>query len=209
MRTRGISKSEVSWICGELDEELLAFKERPLAHTVFPYVFLDATYCKARVNHRIVSQAAVIATGISASGHREIFGVMVGDSESKSFSAKFLRSLRARGLEHVQLVISDSHSGLVADIRTVPLGSAWQRCRVHFVRDVFGVIEKGSAEMVAATIRTTFAQTTAEQVRSQLDVVADMLGRQFQVHVAGSRCGHHGVRGLPAGTGRRSGALIR
>ncbi|MGW6317655.1 IS256 family transposase [Streptomyces sp. NPDC055099] len=175
----GISKSEVSRICGELDEELIAFRERPLDHTVFPYVFLDATYCKARVNHRIVSQAVVIATGISAGGHREILGLIVGDSESKPFWTRFLRSLRARGLDHVQLVISDSHSGLVAAIRTVFLGSAWQRCRVHFVRDVFSVIEKGSAEMVAATIRTIFAQTTAEQVRSQLDVVADMLGRQF------------------------------
>ncbi|RRR81760.1 IS256 family transposase [Streptomyces sp. RP5T] len=187
----GISKSEVSRICGELDAELTAFKERPLDHTVFPYVFLDATYCKARVNHRIVSQAVVIATGISATGHREILGHggpparaeprvgEVGDSESKPFWTKFLRSLRARGLESVQLVISDSHSGLVAAIRTVFLGAAWQRCRVHFVRDVFSVIERGSGEMVAATIRTIFAQTTGEQVRTQLNVVADMLGRQF------------------------------
>ncbi|WP_344415240.1 IS256 family transposase, partial [Streptomyces glomeratus] len=103
----------------------------------------------------------------------------VGDSESKPFWTKFLRSLRARGLENVQLVISDSHSGLVAAIRTVFLGAAWQRCRVHFVRDVFSVIERGSGEMVAATIRTIFAQTTGEQVRTQLNVVADMLGRQF------------------------------
>ncbi|MFE2584850.1 IS256 family transposase [Streptomyces sp. NPDC059378] len=175
----GISKSEVSRICGELDAELTAFKERPLDHTVFPYVFLDATYCKARVNHRIVSQAVVIATGISATGHREILGLMVGDSESKPFWTTFLRSLRARGLENVQLVISDSHSGLVAAIRTVFLGSAWQRCRVHFVRDVFSVIERGSGEMVAATIRTVFAQTTGEEVRTHLNVVADMLGRQF------------------------------
>ena len=187
----GISKSEVSRICGELDEELTAFKERPLDHTVFPYVFLDATYYKARVNHRITSQAVVIATGISATGHREILGHggpparaesrvgEAGDSESKPFRTKFLRSLRARGLENVQLVISDSHSGLVAAIRTVFLGSAWQRCRVHFVRDVFSVIEKGSGEMVAATIRTIFAQTTGEAVRAQLNVVADMLGRQF------------------------------
>ncbi|MEV7731578.1 IS256 family transposase [Streptomyces sp. NPDC088921] len=175
----GISKSEVSRICGELDEELTAFKERPLEHTVFPYVFLDATYCKARVSHRIVSRAVVIATGISATGHREILGLMVGDSESKPFWTKFLRSLRARGLENDQLVISDSHSGLVAAIRTVFLGAAWQRCRVHFVRDVFSVIERGSGEMVAATIRTNFVQTTGEQVRTQLNVVADMLGRQF------------------------------
>lgn len=121
----GISKSEVSRICGELDEELTAFKERPLDHTVFAYVFLDATYCKARVNHRIASQAVVIATGISATGPREILGLMVGDSESKPFWTRFLRSLRVRGLDNVQLVISDSHSGLVAAIRTVFLGSAW------------------------------------------------------------------------------------
>ncbi|WP_189136084.1 IS256 family transposase [Wenjunlia tyrosinilytica] len=175
----GISKSEVSRICGEVDEELTAFKERPLDHTVFPYVFLDATYCKARVNHRIVSPAVVIATGISATGHREILGLMVGDSESKPFWTRFLRSLRARGLEHVQLVISHSHSGLVAAIRTAFLGAARQRCPVHFVRDVFSVIERGSGEMAAATIRTIFAQTTGEQVRTQLNVVADMLGRQF------------------------------
>lgn len=112
----GISKSEVSRICGELDGELTAFKERPLDHTVFPYVFLDVTYCKARVNHRIVSQAVVIATGISATGHREILGLMVGESASKPFWTKLLRSLRARGLDNVQLVVSDSHSGLVAAI---------------------------------------------------------------------------------------------
>jgi putative transposase len=135
--------------------------------------------CKARVNHRIVSQTVVIATGISATGHREILGLMVGDSESRPFWTTFLRSGRARGLDNVQLVISDSHSGLVAAIRTAFLGAAWQRCRVHFVRDVFSVIEKGSGEMVAATIRTIFAQTTTQTVRTQLNVVADMLGRQF------------------------------
>ncbi|MFE4756505.1 transposase [Streptomyces sp. NPDC056704] len=95
----GISKSEVSRICGELDGELTAFKERPLDHTAFPYVLLDATYCKARVNHRIVFQAVVIATGIFVTGHRAILGLMIGDSESKPFWTMFLRSLRARGLE--------------------------------------------------------------------------------------------------------------
>jgi transposase-like protein len=175
----GISKSEVSRICADLDTEVGAFRDRSLVDQSFPYVFLDATYCKARVNHRIVSQAVVIATGISATGHREILGLMVGDSESKPFWTRFLRSLRARGLEHVQLVISHSHSGLVAAIRTVFLGAARQRCRVHFVRDVFSVIERGSGEMAAATIRTIFAQTTGEQVRTQLNVVADMFGRQF------------------------------
>ncbi|MFD6187667.1 IS256 family transposase [Streptomyces goshikiensis] len=175
----GISKSEVSRICAGLDEQLEVFRTRPLDHVRFPYVFLDATYVKARVEHRIVSQAIVIATGVTEDGGREVVGVMVGDSETEVFWSQFLRHLRERGLTGVRLVISDSHSGLVAAIRKVMIGAAWQRCRVHFVRNVFAVIPKGSAEMVAATIRTLFAQPTAETVRSHLDTVADMLGKQF------------------------------
>ncbi|MEU2835476.1 IS256 family transposase, partial [Streptomyces lavendulae] len=175
----GISKSEVSRICAGLDEQLDAFRARPLDHTRFPYVFLDATYVKARVDHQIVSQAVVIATGVTEDGGREVLGVMVGDSETEVFWTEFLRSLRERGLSGVRLVISDSHSGLVKAIRKVMIGSGWQRCRVHFVRNVFSVIPKGSAEMAAATIRTIFAQPTADAVRAQLDTVADMLGRQF------------------------------
>jgi putative transposase len=175
----GISKSEVSRICADLDEQLDAFRTRPLDHTRFPYVYLDATYVKARVNHQIVSQAVVIATGVTEDGGREVLGVMVGDSETEAFWTQFLRSLRERGLTGVRLVISDSHSGLVKAIRKVMPGAAWQRCRVHFVRNVFSVIPKGAAEMVAATIRTLFAQPTAEAVRAHLDTVADMLGEQF------------------------------
>ncbi|MFF4331462.1 IS256 family transposase [Streptomyces sp. NPDC001591] len=175
----GISKSEVSRICAGLDEQLDAFRARPLDHTRFPYVFLDATYVKARVDHQIVSQAVVIATGVTEDGGREVLGVMVGDSETEVFWTEFLRSLRERGLSGVRLVISDSHSGLVKAIRKVMIGAGWQRCRVHFVRNVFSVIPKGSAEMVAATIRTIFAQPTSDAVRAQLDTVADMLGRQF------------------------------
>ncbi|MFC7900481.1 IS256 family transposase [Streptomyces griseoincarnatus] len=163
----------------DLDEQLEAFRARPLDHIRFPYLFLDATYVKARVDHRIVSQAIVIATGVTQDGGREVVGVMVGDSETEVFWAQFLRHLRERGLSGVRLVISDSHSGLVKAIRKVMLGAAWQRCRVHFVRNVFAVIPKGSAEMVAATIRTIFAQPTADTVRTQLDTVADMLGRQL------------------------------
>lgn len=175
----GISKATVSKICGQLDAEVAVFRGRRLDHTVFPYVFLDATYCKARVDHRIVSQAVVIATGVSRTGDREILGFAVGDSENEPFWTAFLRSLRERGLTGVRLVVSDAHAGLVAAIRAVFLGAAWQRCRVHFVRDVLGKIQKGSGEMVAATIRTIFAQTDQEAVRAQLDVVADLLGRQF------------------------------
>lgn len=175
----GISKSEVSRICGDLDAELSVFRTRPLDHTRFPYIYLDATYCKARVNHQIVSQAVVVATGITEDGGREVLGLMVGDSETEVFWSEFLRSLRERGLTGVRLVIADHHSGLVKAVRKVMLGAAYQRCRVHFLRNVFAVIPKDAAEMVAATIRTIFAQPTADAVRTQLDTVADMLGRQF------------------------------
>ncbi|MEV0966976.1 IS256 family transposase [Streptomyces sp. NPDC049910] len=175
----GVSKSEVSRLCAGLDTELTAFRTRPLDHTRFPYIYLDATYCKARVNHQIVSQAVVIATGITEDGGREVLGVMVGDSETEAFWSEFLRSLRERGLAGVRLVIADQHSGLVKAVRKVMLGAGYQRCRVHFLRNVFSVIPKDSAEMVAATIRTLFAQPHAAAVRAQLDTVADMLGRQF------------------------------
>jgi putative transposase len=175
----GISKSEVSRICADLDTEVAAFRDRSLAGMAFPYVFLDATYCKARVNHRVVSQAVVVATGVAADGHREVLGFDVGDSEDGAFWTAFLRSLKARGLGGVQLVISDSHAGLKASIASVLLGAAWQRCRVHFLRNVLAQVPKGSAEMVAATIRTIFAQPGPDQVREQLAVIAGMLGRQF------------------------------
>jgi len=121
----------------------------------------------------------VVATGITEDGGREVLGVMVGDSETELFWTQFLRSLRERGLTGVRLVLGDNHSGLVKAIRKVMIGAAYQRCRVHFLRNVFAVIPKDAAEMVAATIRTIFAQTTAAAVRAQLDTVADMLGQQF------------------------------
>jgi len=175
----GISKSEVSRICADLDAEVSAFADRSLAEQAFPYVFLDATYCKARVNRRVVSQAVVIATGGAADGHREVLGFAVGDSEDGAFWTAFLRTLKARGLTGTQLVISDAHAGLKQAIAAVLLGAAWQRCRVHFMRNVLAQVPRGNAEMVAAAIRTIFAQPDAEHVHTQLDVIAGMLGRQF------------------------------
>jgi len=175
----GISKSEVSRICAALDEPLTAFRTRPLDHTRFPYIYLDATYCKARVNHQIASRAVVIATGVTEDGGREVLGVMVGDSETEAFWTEVLRHLRERGLSGVRLVIGDHHSGLVAAIGKVMLGAAYQRCGVHFLRNVFGVIDKHAGEIVAATIRTMFAQSGQSAVRAQVDTVADMLGGQF------------------------------
>jgi putative transposase len=174
----GISKSEVSRICSDLDQEVGAFRDRSLAGQHFPYVFLDATYCKARVNRRVVSQAVVIATGVRADGWREVLGFAVGDSEDGAFWTAFLRSLKARGLGGVQLVISDAHTGLKQAISAVLIGSAWQRCRVHFLRNVLAQVPKGSAEMVAAAIRTIFAQPKADMVQDQLGVIAGMLSRQ-------------------------------
>jgi len=182
----GISKSEVSRICADLDVEVAAFRDRSLADVAFPYVFLDAAYCKARIGgdrrgrgSRVAAQAVVIATGVSADGRREVLGFDVGDSESGAFWTGFLRALKARGLHGVALVISDAHTGLKAAIGSVLLGASWQRCRVHFLRNLLAQVPKGSQEMVAAAIRTIFAQPDAPSVRAQLDVIAGMLGRQF------------------------------
>ena len=177
----GISKSEVSRICAGLDEDLEAFRTRSLDHVEFPYVFADATYVKARVRGRVVSRAVVVATGVTATGDREVLGVEVGDSEDGAFWTAFLRSLRARGLGGVQLVISDHHLGLKSAIGAVFVGAGWQRCRVHFMRNVLSKIPKAHGEMVAAAVRTIFAQPDATHVRRQLDEVATMLDDQFPV----------------------------
>lgn len=175
----GVSKSTVSRICSELDSVVAEFRSRPLGHVEFPYVFVDATYVKAHEGASVVSKAIVIATGVTASGEREVLGLDVGDSEDGAFWTAFLRSLRARGLKGVRLVISDAHQGIREAVSSVMIGSAWQRCRVHFMRNVLARVPKGSAEMVAAAIRTIFAQPDQESVAEQLDKVAAMLGRQF------------------------------
>ena len=175
----GISKSEVSRICGELDVELSAFRSRSLAHVEFPYVFLDATYLKGRVDHQVVSRAVVVATGVTMDGHREVLGCAVGDSEDGAFWTSFLRSLRARGLSGMRLVISDQHLGLKAAVEAVMVGSAWQRCRVHFMRNVLARVKRGSTHMVIAAIQTIFAQPDAPAVREQFDRIVGTLGSQF------------------------------
>jgi putative transposase len=175
----GISKSEVSRIRAELDAEVAAFRSRSLSHTAFPYLFVDATYLKARVDGRVVSRAVVIATGVTTDGGREVLGLDVGDSEDGAFWTAFLRSLKARRLQGVQLVISDAHTGLTQAISAVMVGAAWQRCRVHFLRNVLARVPRGSAEMVAAAIRTIFAQPTGAEVTEQVDKVAAMLAPKF------------------------------
>ena len=173
----GISKSEVSRICAGLDEQIAIFRDRTLTAIDYPYVLLDATYCKARVNHRIVSQAVVVAVGVAADGRREVLGFDVGDTENESFWTGFLRSLKVRGLDGVALVMSDAHSGLKKAISTVFQGSSWQRCRVHFMRNVLSVVPKGSQDMVASIIRTVFAQPDKEHILTQFNEVTTMLAR--------------------------------
>ena len=173
----GISKSEVSRICAGLDEEVGRFRTRGLDGIAYPYVFLDATYCKARVGRRVVSQAVVVAVGVAADGRREILGFEVGETESQPFWTTFLRSLKARGLAGVKLVISDAHTGLIAAIQTVFVGASWQRCRVHFMRNVLANVPKAAGPMVASIIRTIFAQPDTEHVLGQFDEVVRMLTR--------------------------------
>ena len=175
----GISKSEVSRICSELDEQLGAFRSRSLAHVEFPYVFLDATYLKGRVDHQVVSRAVVVATGVSMDGNREVLGCAVGHSEDGAFWTEFLRSLRARGLKGVRLVISDQHLGLKKAIEAVMVGSAWQRCRVHFMRNVLSRVKRNNTHMVIAAIQTIFAQPDASSVREQFDRIVTTLEGQF------------------------------
>ena len=168
----GISKSQVSRLCAELDEAVERFRTRPLKDP-YPYLWLDATFVKVREAGRVVSQAVVIAIGVNAAGVREVLGVDVGPSEDGAFWLRFLRSLVARGLHGVRLVTSDAHEGLRQAIAAVLHGASWQRCRVHFVRNALALVPKGMQALVAATIRTVFAQPTAEQAREQWRRVAD------------------------------------
>jgi putative transposase len=171
----GVSKSTVSRICAEIDEQVDVFRTRRLDHMEFPYVFVDATYVKARVDHRIVSRAVVVATGVSADGNREVLGLDVGDSEDEVFWTSFLRSLKDRGLDGVHLVISDAHSGLKKAIARVFQGAGWQRCKVHLMRNLLAHVPKSHKEMIAATVRTVFAQPDPESTRDQLRQVVGML----------------------------------
>ena len=178
----GISKSEVSRICAGLDETVAAFRSRPLHHTTFPYLFLDATYLHVRrtgAGGQVTSMAVVVATGVTATGGREVLGVDVGDSEDEVFWRGFLRSLKERGLQGTQLVISDQHSGLVAALRRILQGASHQRCRVHFARNLLALVPKSHKDMVAAVFRTIFAQPDAATVAATWDSVRDQLAAAF------------------------------
>jgi putative transposase len=171
MGMEGISKSQVSRLCGEIDERVRSFLNRPIEGE-WPYVWLDATYVKARRDHHIVSVAVIVAVGVNTDGRREVLGMTVGHSEAEAFWTEFLRSLARRGLRGVKLVVSDAHEGLKAAIAKV-LGATWQRCRVHFMRNALAYAGKTQRRIVSAWIGTAFAQDDAAAARKQWRDVAD------------------------------------
>ena len=173
MGMTGISKSQVSRLCGEIDDKVAAFLNRPLEGE-WPYLWLDATYVKVREQGRIVSVAVIVAVAVNGDGRREVLGISIGVSEAETFWTDFLRSLARRGLRGVKLVISDAHEGLKAAVAKV-LHACWQRCRVHFMRNVLAYAGKQGRRVVAAFIGTAFVQDDAEAARTQWRQVADQL----------------------------------
>jgi len=173
MGMSGISKSQVSRLCEEIDGKIAAFLNRPLEGD-WPYLWLDATYVKTRQNGRIVSVAVIVAVAVNSDGRREVLGMAIGASEAETFWTDFLRQLARRGLRGVKLVISDAHEGLKAAVAKV-LNASWQRCRVHFMRNALAHAGKQGRRVVAAFIATAFAQDDAEAARTQWRQVADQL----------------------------------
>src|SRR5215204_3212022 len=173
MGMSGISKSQVSRLCEEIDERVKGFLERPIEGD-WPYLWIDATYVKVRQNNRIVSVAVIVAVGVNGDGRREILGLDIGPSEAETFWTAFLRKLARRGLRGVKLVISDAHEGIKAAVSKV-LHATWQRCRVHFMRNVLAYAGKNGRRVVSAFITTAFAQNDAKAARTQWRMVADQL----------------------------------
>ena len=171
-------RPHVSRICGELDTVVAAFRTRPLTGE-HRYLWVDATYHKVRVAGRVLSQATVVAVGVTSEGDRQVLGVDAGPSEDRAFWTAFVRSLVKRGLTGVRLVISDAHEGLKQAISTVLTGTAWQRCRVHFMRNLLATVPHGVREAIAAIVRTIFAQPDHASAMTQLRKVADGLRARF------------------------------
>ena len=169
----GVSKSQVSRLCQEIDERVGAFLDRPIEGE-WPYLWIDATYVKVRSEGRIVSVAVIVAVGVNSDGRREVLGMDVGPSEAETFWTAFLRKLARRGLRGVKLVISDAHEGIKASVVKV-MNATWQRCRVHFMRNVLAHAGRSGRRVVSAFIATAFAQDDAEAARQQWRRVADQL----------------------------------
>ena len=169
----GISKSQVSRLCEEIDERVSAFLDRPIEGD-WPYLWIDATYVKVRSNGRVVPVAVIMAVGVNADGRREVLGMDIGPSEAETFWTAFLRKLARRGLRGVKLVVSDAHEGIKAAVSKV-LSATWQRCRVHFMRNALAHAGRSGRRVVSAFIATAFAQDDAEAAKAQWRRVADQL----------------------------------
>jgi transposase-like protein len=172
MGMTGISKSQVSRLCEEIDEKVKAFLCRPIEGD-WPYLWIDATYLKVRQSGRIVSVAVIIAVGVNGDGRREVLGMDVGPSEAEPFWTEFLRKLARRGLRGIKLVISDAHEGIKAAVAKV-LHASWQRCRVHFMRNVLAHAGRQGRRVVAAFIGTAFVQDDAEVASKQWCLSSDI-----------------------------------
>lgn len=170
----GIDKSKVSRICKELDQAVEEFRQRQLQES-YPYVWLDALYLKVRQNHRVVSLAMVIAVGVDEQGERHLLGFDLGGSEDQAFWLAFLRSLVQRGLKRVQLVISDAHEGLKMAINQVFAGASWQRCRVHFMRNLLARIPHRDKQAVADAVRLIFDQPSRQSAADQLHQLVEKM----------------------------------
>src|ERR1700735_4355636 len=173
MGMTGISKSQVSRLCGEIDDKVKAFLARPIEGD-WPYLWIDATYVKWRQNGRIVSVAVIVAVGVNSDGRREVLGMDIGPSEAETFWTAFLRKLARRGLRGVKLVVSDAHEGIKATVAKV-LNASWQRCRVHFMRNALAHAGKSGRRVVSAFIATAFAQDDTEAAKAQWRQVADQV----------------------------------
>jgi transposase-like protein len=173
MGMTGISKSQVSRLCEEIDGRVKAFLDRPIEGD-WPYLWVDATYVKVRQNGRIVSVAVIVAVGVNDDGRREVLGMDIGASEAETFWTAFLRKLARRGLRGVKLVVSDAHEGLKAAVARI-FSATWQRCRVHFMRNALAHAGKSGRRVVSAFIATAFAQNDAGAASSQWRRVADQL----------------------------------
>ncbi|MDP9121616.1 MAG: IS256 family transposase [Acidobacteriota bacterium] len=178
MGMSGISKSQVSRLCEEIDGKVTAFLERPIEGD-WPYLWIDATYVKVRQAGRIVSVAVIVAVGVNSDGRREVLGMDIGPSEAEPFWTDFLRKLTRRGLRGVKLVISDAHEGIKAAVAKV-LHATWQRCRVHFMRNALAHASRQGRRVASAFIATAFAQDDAEAARFQWRKVADQLRPKVQ-----------------------------
>ncbi len=193
MGAKGMSRSEVSRMASVLDGQVEDFRARPLGEKKMPYVWFDPMYLKVRENHRVVSRALLVAIGVNEDGEREVLGVSVAEKEMESSWREFMRDLVKRGLRGVQLAISDAHEGLRAAIRAVLNGVSWQRCYVHFIRNVLDKVPRSAQGFVAAALRNVFHQTTLEHAKEAMTKALEAIEQKWPRAAAVARAAEDDV----------------